>query len=31
VRKANWSRRLSRSISPLDGEGMTTLRDVVLS
>jgi hypothetical protein len=30
VRKTNWSRRLPHSITPLDGEPMRTLREVVL-
>jgi hypothetical protein len=29
VRKSNWSRRLPHSITRLDGERMTALRDIV--
>jgi hypothetical protein len=29
VRKSNWSRRLSHSVTPLDGERMVELQDVV--
>jgi hypothetical protein len=29
VRKVNWSRRLPHSITPLDGERMVELQDVV--
>jgi len=30
VRKVSWSRRLPHSVTPLDGEAMRTLREVVL-
>jgi hypothetical protein len=30
VRKTNWSRRLPHSVTPLDGERMRTLREIVL-
>jgi hypothetical protein len=29
VRKTNWSRRLPHSVTPLDGERLLELRDVV--
>jgi hypothetical protein len=30
IRKTNWSRRLPHSVTPLDGEPMRTLREIVL-